>query len=645
MNFKKNVIILLLLFPLLMLHLYAQKRKITGTVEGKITAPISNDWGNKGTINRIGLAGIQVNLHYKKGGLYYLLGTTCTDENGNYKISYNKNENRNAIQLYLKTLAKTNNSYNIVSKKNGIVQKQSLYIGSHHENGETITNQNIHINDAVKGSAFRSVHWARKGMKYFADQLVPLKRGLILKINKRGSYSNNYLYCKYPVIHLKRSSANHENTIYHEFGHYVMYRLQNNHIKIPYGERGVNNHKKRDENTSLLSWLEGWACAIQMILDAAHWQEDNEYGWDATGYTAENVEKFNSINNGFRSEYHIATAIYDLWDGPDKNLPQQIPYLNIHGWNDSITTKVLNRAFYPWKTIDDVEFTLAQICAPLQTIKKRKDLKNLRNVGDYYNILLSQLPDCKDRADVSRVFRENRVLWNIKDYENEQYTGNLSSDQFFTVKSKKERGFLRMEFPLIFSKWKDHYKVNIPIRDGEKKYHLYALPNSSLAIIDDYWIGTYDVSRKIDERIEFYLNPKSNPEKTNLIRAHFYTCGKNQILVRNGNLELGMLNTGYTADLTVNDGSLLQIDEHGTLTLNHNTTLRITQGGTLYVKNLGSIVFKGNGSIIVEAGAYLCVDEGAIIKHESVNSKFEIDENAIQGVNPELNISCDVTLF
>ena len=603
----RNVIFIVIFFLFLSLNLCAQKKRVTGTVEGRVTAPIKNNASNA-SINFIGLAGLEVDLRYKKGGIFYRLGTTFTDENGYFRVSYNKKrKNNSSLGLSLRVLAKTNNSFRIRSKKGGTICKFNQSIGNYGVNAGTIRDKNVHINDEKKGDAFRSVHWTRQGMNYFRTQSVPLKGGLTIKINKSGSYSNNYIYCKYPVIHLRKRSGIHENTVYHEFGHYIMYRLQNNHIKIPYGAKGVNNHSKKNENTGLLAWVEGWANAMQAILDAAHWQEDNELGLDAYGYTYENLEKFADINNGFRSEYHIATAIYDLWDGPNKGLPEVTPCLKIHGWDDSEIRKTTSKAYYPWNSKDDVELTLAQICAPLQTVKKRSDMKRMRNVGQYYDKLISQLPDCKDRADVSRAFRENRVVWNIKDYENGLYLGNLSSDPFFTTITKKEKGFLRMEIPFWFSKWKDNYHVNIPYRDVTKPYYLYALSGSSLALTDDYRIGIYDASKGVSERVEFYLNPKANESRTNIKHGKFYTCGGNEIWVRNGSLELGMTNSGYTAELTITEGSVLKIEEHGKLILNNNTTLRIAAGGTLQMTSEDSIIKRGNAAVIIEEGAQVFV--------------------------------------
>ena len=612
MSNLKKILFPAILLVVLSLNLNAQKKKFSGTVKGQISAPIKNDISSNTPINSIGLAGLEVDLRYKKGGIYHRIGTTYTDEKGNYNISYNKPLAKNrTLAFFVRVRAKTNSAYNIYAKNGGKVCQYVQLLGHFGANAGTITDKNVYINDEKKGDAFRSVHWTRQGIKYFRDQSVPLKGGLIIKTNQRGSYSNNYIYCKYPVIFLRKKTASHENTVYHELGHYIMYRLQNNHIKIPLGEKGVDNHRKRTENTGLLAWIEGWANAVQMILDAAHWKEDNEMELDTYGYTYENLERFDEINNGFRSEYHIATAIYDLWDGPGKGLPERTPCLNIHGWNDSIMRKSTSRSYYSWKSKDDVELSLAQICAPLQAVKKQSDMKHLQNVGQYYDKLLSQQPDCKGKADISRVFRENRVVWNIKDYENELYIGNLSSDNFFTTISKKERGFLRMEFPLWVAKWRDNYRVNIPFRNDTKQYFLYALPNNSLALTDDFWIGIYN-TKGSNERVEVYLNPKANTNHTNLKHGRFYTCGSNQIWVRNGTLELGMPNSGYTAELTINENAALKIDAHGAVILNNNTTLRIAAGGTLHLQDKEAIVKRGNASVIVEEGARVYLD-GALI--------------------------------
>jgi hypothetical protein len=618
----------------------ATRKTFTGTMSGWILSPIENDLGSDG-IQEIGLAGLRVRLMRKYGGVYYNWGEAYTNEEGYFSISYSKNISSNKVELYLRVFSETDNSYTIRSSNAGSVYCDDGYLGSYEQNaGNNIFIISINSSHA---DAFRSVHWARKGMKYFRDQLGAgnMPGGLIIKINGAGSWTNNYTYVNNPVIHLQTDHGKNESTTYHEFGHYTMYRLQHNNIHIPYGVKGVANHSWGKENTGLLAWIEGWADAVEMILDAAHWREDNEYG-QRPGHTYESLEDHNyHINNGFRSEYYIANAIYDLWDGPTKGLPALIPgWDDIHGWDDS--KRYNEYTFLKWKSIDDVELTLAQICAPLQTITDSINKNNLRNVGHYYDKLLSLFSNCKDKADISRVFRENRVLWNIKDYEDGFYVGNLSSDSFFTTKNRNELGYLRPEFFILLplgiltlSMWTDHYNVNIPIRDGTNNPNLYAMPNTSLALTDDYWIGIDTGSMNIP--VYMHLNPYANGN--NYTHGNFYTCGGNEILVRNGWLELGMPGTGYTADLTINDKSLLRVDAKGKLIVNNNCTLRIAAGGTLYVKNLSSVILRGNANIIVEEGGYICVENGAVVNLQDASSKIIIMSGARHGTNPLLNIS------
>ncbi len=88
-------------------------------------------------------------------------------------------------------------------------------------------------------------------------------------------------------------------------------------------------HRWSEEEQLRMAWTEGFADAMLFILDAVYWLEDNEYGYedrrvgspsrngiDFPGFEIRRV--FPLINNGLRSEYFMACAIYDLWDGPNK---------------------------------------------------------------------------------------------------------------------------------------------------------------------------------------------------------------------------------------------------------------------------------------------------------------------------------------
>ncbi|OQA89012.1 MAG: hypothetical protein BWY27_00890 [Bacteroidetes bacterium ADurb.Bin234] len=598
----------------------------TGIISGRLTANIENDLKSYASISEIGLAGLRVCLLDKDGLFYENYGETYTDEDGYFQIPYVKTQTvleGEKVELYIRVFSETNSSYTVQSRNFWGVYKSDFYVGKCDQGAGAIT-KNIKIT-TDKADGFRATHWVRKGIKYFYDQNVScMSGGLKIKINCLGSYAN--VYTGQPTLHIETGDGGHENTVYHEFGHYTMYRLQKNNMLIPYGRNGVNLHSWTSENTGLLAWIEGWASAMQMILDAAHWQEDNEYGLDEAKYSFENLEIFSNINNGFRSEYHIALAIYDLWDGPNKGLPGRIPYFNIHGWNDSEIETKLPYSYYSWKSNDDIELTFAQICAPLQTITIYSDLDSLRNIGHYYRKLISQFSDCELISDINRTFRENRVLWNISEYEKGWNLGNLHLDYSFQNVTVNENGYFYQAeidgYPinLLWYNWDDIYSINSLNEDNINKNIIINNTSISPCILkDNYWLGIYE--ENVVDR------------STNLILSgEFHTCGENEIIAKNGDVEI------KDGSLTVNKNSLLQINLHGELNIN-NASLRIASGGTLYLKNGSYTILSNHSSIIIEEGGYICVEDGAIINLYDANSKIELLGGALHGLNPILEIS------
>lgn len=606
------------------------RKKFTGTVKGRITTTVENGFGSP----TFGLAGIRVRLMEKDAIYDEPFGETFTDENGYYSITYSKSQSileGSEIELYLKLYAEDNGVYQIRSISNTIVHRERYELCSCGTNAGTII-KDIDLFKKAKSTndAFRAVHWVRKAYKYFTQESVYLSPNVKIKINAMGSWANVYTV-DIPVIHLETGDGSLEDVTRHEFGHCIMYKLQNNNMKIPYGEEGVNAHSWTKENTGLLAWIEGWANAIEMILDAAYYVEDNEYGKSRFSeyYEIKPPSTYvNNINNGYRSEYYIARAIYDLWDGPNKGLPNTMPTdPSVHGWND----------YGSWNSIDNVEFSLAQICAPLQMINTPADMENLRNIGHYYNSFLSQFTDCKDKADISRTFLENRVIWNIDDFINGISIGNLSSDELFVIKNKSEQGTIRVEIPFSTVSWTDTYKVNKLNENSIQDYYFYACPNTSLALTDNYWIGVYQ--NGCNRVTNLYLNNGYNYTCGNATVGYFYTCGGNQMLIRNGKLELGHINGSKKAELEIGDGSLLMIDaDYGQLIINTGSKLKIRSGGTLFIRENSNVILKGTSSIEVESGAFICIEDGANITLQDPSSLINISGDAISGLNPQLLI-------
>ena len=641
------------------------RTNFSGTVSGYITASTSLN-------TQIGLEGLRVQLMEKDmlfgKAVYQHFGTTYTNENGYYEISYNENQigEHGYVELYLKIFAKDDGTYKIVGNTSLFgTQYHLAEIPPQSPNAGTIT-FNFDFPSDTEYDAFRCVHWVRKGCLYFASQSNNFYSGIRIKTNCNipASYSNNYLYLTKPVIHISTDDGRKENTPRHEFGHTAMYFLQNKNIGIPYGVNGVNVHGWDSENTSLLAWIEGWAHFVEMMLDAKYYLEDNEYGdrWTIDNNKDYENNKYNDdIECGFCSEYNIATALYDLWDGHNKSLPYFIPPANyFHGWNDSIKPNA--NTYNCWNTVDNVQLTLSEICAPLKSVTDTSKLKNLHCVQQYIDSLLPAITTYQGKRDVIRVFRENRVVWNIQDYNDNISIGNESTDKLFIAKNKHETGCFRqislfpntlnIPIPIVYTSWTDTYHVSSLNENATNNWDFCPNTSAEQLLIDDYLVGYFNppYSRFTNMNLNTY-------NSNNVQTANFSTCGNdNLIKVRNGTLTLGSTDGTYKANLTISNGSLLEISTGAaSLVVNDGSVLTISQGGTLCVKEKGTIIVRGNGRIVVEDGAYICIADGynaVTVYLQTSNSIIDIAENAIIGVNPIHNVEncscmypCDIPLY
>ncbi|MFY9419206.1 MAG: hypothetical protein WAP17_09020, partial [Bacteroidales bacterium] len=635
-------------------NISGEKSKIfTGVVYGHLYTKINNDLGNPALV---ALTGIKVKLMDQDALWAETIETTYTDNHGYFEIHYSTNQKFEGenMELFLRFKSRTNSDYQIHSTN---------LIGSNYKvNSEQISvPQNAGWNqietilaydESNYYDAFRTVHWANNGFRYFEAENRPLGKRLTIHINIDVTPSITGSFYMLGNIFLTDHAGDKENTPYHEFGHYTMYKLQSNNFTYPYGENGCADHGWDKENTSSLAWVEGWAEAIRMILDAAYWAEDDEYGFDNGGWPPNESRSHNhswpnssNINNGFRSEYYIACAIYDLWDGAGKGLPNTIPGFSIHGWNDS------GQGIYGWKSVDDIELSFYNICKPL--VDHPTGMQGYiagdkcMNIHDYYRYLVDNISDCDLKADISRVFRENRIQWNIEEYEWTWNVTNLSSDFIRQTEKKDESGYIILGGFLNSRNWTDNYLVNFYNKNSFNEFRYSAYPTQDLIISDNLWLGIWDTYSNVYKRSDLYLNDAvrydylGNPSE---IHGNYQTCGGIEIDLKYGKLELGgggKVNT--TADLIITDKSLLRFRNNSNLNILTGSSIIIKEGGTLYIENDADIVLHDNSKIIVEPGGYICIEDGAVINLEGPNSIIELQPGALSGLNPALNITYSPT--
>ncbi|HBG69287.1 MAG: hypothetical protein A2W93_02255 [Bacteroidetes bacterium GWF2_43_63] len=641
----------------------------SGTVSGKIEANITNDIRAPIDIQLGGLKVELVELDTYGGNtiVWQNFGHAYTNDQGEYTISYNECQiwEGDNVELSIQIVSVSDDEYKITAANiwgNRFKFKSAKWDAPQDAGNQTYNKTFSSTEDPSE--AFKAVHWVRKGFMYCKNQGVSLQKNLQIKPYAVGSWFESRLIPPVfePTIHLKSGDGIRENTPYHEFGHFTMFRLQGNNFTIPFGVNGADEHSWGKENTSRLAWVEGWADAIQMILDAAYWEEDYEYGFDREGYFPRCEVRshyswdganilFQKINNGFRSEYYIACSIYDLWDGSSRGLSSTLPGTSYHGWDDS------NQGLFGWKTTDDIELSFYQICRPL--IENTGD-NNPNNEGGYYfrekcfNIqdylfYLFEYNDCKTRADISRAFRENRVQWNIPEYEWGWHCTNISSDFIRQSENKSEYGYVKEIIWGVINfypkSWIDYYMVNYfnenAVNSAEYLAYEYFTGHpqqNDFTITDNYWLGIWDTYSNVFRKSTLKFNNELNV-LGNLPDATFSTCGQIEMDVRYGNITLG--GTKTTAKLEIGDGSILRIRGNGNendLLINNSSELLIKQGGTLYIQSGADIRLKPNSNITVENGGFICIEDGAVLNLEDITSVIQLNSGAINGINPSLSL-------
>jgi len=595
------------------------KKWFTGRVKGRLMAYYNDDFGNPITYP---LSGIRVKLMEKDLFWSQTFDSDYTDVDGYFDLYYNENQwsEGNNVELYLKFKSRTSDHYKIMS---------TTFIGSNYnhktnqwsasENAGTMDRGNILLTGDGRYyyDAFRAVHWGNKGYMYFENNNISLGKKLRFNINAIGSWYNAYNVIA--TVNLSDDDANYENTPYHEFGHHTMFRMQNNNFTMPYGENGFN-HNWWDENTSKLAWVEGWADFIQMVLDAAYYTEDYEYGYDEGGDQYEYRFHYSYpmwyITNGYRSEYYFACALYDLWDGPNKNLPIIVPHKSYHGWNET------GQYYHSWATIDDVEFDFNTLCQPL--IQHPSGSDKIRNLQMYVKYLIEIVNDCELTADISRTLQENRVQWNVHEYEWGWHNSNFNTDKLGVTEI----------FPEVPSLPGLPYSVIYDVTAYNKlSNNNYYWNNGGNCITDNIYLGIWDTYSNIYKTTNLFFNN----ENQGYSHRVFTTYGKNRIYISNGKLELGGVLT--TANLNLGSESLLWNKNHGKIVVNDGCQLIVTSGGTLRLSSNSITEVYGTGQIVVKDGGYICIEPGAQILLQASNSYIILEDGAIIGTNPDLEDS------
>lgn len=241
-----------------------------------------------------------------------------------------------------------------------------------------------------------------------------------------------------------------EETVYHEFGHYLMWYMQNKSWPNVLEASFASHSYQTNAPNPKIAWTEGWADGFSLIMDAYTVRYDGERDVDGSGYygneqrtvleTASPNVKRNGVSTseftltkGYISEYFIATTLYDLWDSNNNlalrsNSPLNATSTDIGSptgsTNPSLSSDDDNpsNAFRPQPPLrpqgilDEVGLSFADLTAPIRAHPGNGtwgiglfSSQVVQNMPEYFRYLLQLHGDCEERRQPANVFLINRI--------------------------------------------------------------------------------------------------------------------------------------------------------------------------------------------------------------------------------------------
>ena len=583
-----------------------------GRVRGRLTTTITNDLGQ--TV-QIPLAGILVKV--KEDDIFgnpgnhtgYNLTLTWgyTNDNGDFDLSYSVFQSvleGNQIEPYLEFVTKSRASkFNFKVKRKGAGDEDNPFklffkLGNQGKNIDIQTGQ-IEL-ERGDNLPFMVANWVYLGYRFFEDN-SPNNRPntnyrLRIKIFADGS---NYLGVATPFtcrILLEEGDESHETVIWHELGHHIM-EVMMPAPNIP-GTGGT--HASRTEANFGLAWSEGWATSFMGMLDFYYRELDEEHGrysFFEAGTAPSNfipsveIERMNRFwlrgfgtgngANGIRSEYLVACALNDLFDG---NLFSNTP----NEFSDELGTAHNSAASYDLNESDEV-------CLPSK-IFEALTLSQSASVDEYYENLLSLISDCETRKNIKTVFDQNRI--NLATNRLQIASNNLNADEVHWL------------FNLVDPDPDHNMSTLIKTDIDEIENNTFNLNNRVGAFWSTYKTLTDNLTLQNGGTLQVNNSGQSgfSSQQGGLltqsnIELNLHSCSDRIDVRNNGNLEVGDPQGDETANFIVKENSILNIrstfsPEPAEIFVHNNSSLIIEEGGVLQIGVFSRIVLDGPNAVL-----------------------------------------------
>lgn len=612
--------------------LSAYKRINPYLFNGRVTGEISSDFFQDGTLDhdfqvQRGLAGIRVEL-WNWGGLVPI-ASGVTDMDGAFDFPYSTYKSLPAVRFYLKFKALcpehdirgyTDASMPRVARANTPRQWVS-YNAALPNNTEDMDFGDMELNEGV----FRGVSQSFLAYEFIENEssynLVDGLNVLVLSANviRQSTFFWPNILCEHvpyggiitqfngnvmqrPSIFLERHRD--ENTAWHEFGHFVMWNVQN----FCWTElvTSTGSHSAQFEENPRLSWNEGFASGMETITDLHYHYIDQESTYDrALDYEIE--RKYEDLN-GYISEYYITMALRDMFDGATQ-VQNCYDYNSQFGVQPTFKDVPTKGDTATWKLHEDVyEFPLDLIfdAVALGSTVDPEGNGQISSSGEFFANLM-QVANCQDREALKIIFDENLVGWRTVNPAGGFFFDGLSADIIGrngaeeTMDGTNENleeiqgGFnLELQGAGITTLAVDFEPLNLDVNTIDATYGDFNVGESTCLI--DPLLVSNNHSLSINDASAF--DKWQIDEESNLGNSHIEVGSYGRIeIAAGGHLQVG--SATQSAELEMFRNLVLK----GSLTVANNSELVIAANANLVVAPGHQIVLEGANSVLRIVGA------------------------------------------
>lgn len=349
----------------------------SGTVSGNASVDIPNT-------PRLYLVGMKVELRMKDALGDTVLSEGATGEGGRFELAFGHDSDKDEIELYLKFIAET---------EDGMIRVRKRFAGVKSTREEDVLKDTPIVVESTSASLASELgdvvldasetkpqllHWANRARAFVKAELggespLPTDPGdpLDIQVPPLGFNGNsapsffipsstvtklvnvvnalvtagllvvpagfllisayvNAEFSDQDALNIAENMELQEETVFHEFGHYLMWHAQGKKWLNPLQASFAQHSERTNASNSKIAWTEGFANGFERIVDSWSWQDDQERATDSNTLAPDAPGAFGvptcgagagptcnsqAVSHGFFSEYYVAMILYDLWDG------------------------------------------------------------------------------------------------------------------------------------------------------------------------------------------------------------------------------------------------------------------------------------------------------------------------------------------